>query len=289
MNRLRALKAILTAGSFTAAGQLLGYSQSAISQMINSLESEVGFPLLYRTHRQVGLTPDGQKLLPLVEQLCNNWSTFQDRAAEIRGLQSSTIKIGTISSISAHWLPPLINNFQQKYPGVHFTLLQGDYTTIPQWVDDNTVDFGFINPAAQPTLPVKYLKSGELKAVLPTSHPLAKKQKLSLTDLAKEPFLMLEEGLYSEPLNAFHQLGIQPNIQLRVHDDYSLLAMIEAGLGFSILADLVLKKQNYQVAIRPLIPQLYRQIGIYQRPSQLMSLASQRFIDELFQQASDLP
>lgn len=47
MNRLRALQAILTAGSFTAAGQLLGYSQSAISQMINSLESEVGFPLLY--------------------------------------------------------------------------------------------------------------------------------------------------------------------------------------------------------------------------------------------------
>jgi DNA-binding transcriptional LysR family regulator len=289
MNRLRALKAILTTGSFTAAGQLLGYSQSAISQMINSLESDVGFPLLYRTHGQVSLTPDGQKLLPLVEQLCNDWTTFQDRAAEIKGLQSSTIKIGTISSISAHWLPPLINNFQKKYPGVHFTLLQGDYTTIPQWVDDNTVDFGFINPAAQPTLPVKYLKSGELKAVLPASHPLAKKQKLSLSDLAKEPFLMLEEGLYSEPLNAFHKRGIQPNIKLRVHDDYSLLAMIEAGLGFSILADLVLKKQNYQVAIRPLIPRLYRQIGIYQRPSQLMSLASQRFIDELFQQASDLP
>lgn len=117
MNRLRALKAILTTGSFTAAGQLLGYSQSAISQMINSLESNVGFPLLYRTHGQVSLTPDGQKLLPLVEQLCNDWTTFQDRAAEIKGLQSSTIKIGTISSISAHWLPPLINNFQKSIPG----------------------------------------------------------------------------------------------------------------------------------------------------------------------------
>ncbi|WP_295746676.1 LysR family transcriptional regulator [uncultured Limosilactobacillus sp.] len=289
MNRLRALQAILTTGSFTAAGQQLGYSQSAISQMINSLENEVGFPLLYRTHSQVELTPDGQKLLPLVEQLCNDWSTFQDRVAEIRGLQSATIKIGTISSISAHWLPPLIKNFQQRYPGVHFTLLQGDYTTIPQWVDNNTVDFGFINPAAQPHLPVKYLKSGELKVVLPVNHPLAKKQALSLTDLAKEPFLMLEEGLYSEPLNAFHQQGIQPNIQLRVHDDYSLLAMIEAGLGYSILADLVLTKQNYQVAIRPLTPRLYRQIGIYQRPTQLMSLASQRFIETLFHQVAQLP
>ena len=82
MNRLRALKAILTTGSFTAAGQLLGYSQSAISQMINSLESDVGFPLLYRTHGQVSLTPDGQKLLPLVEQLCNDWTTF--RTAQLK-------------------------------------------------------------------------------------------------------------------------------------------------------------------------------------------------------------
>lgn len=289
MNRLQALQAILATGSFTAAGERLGYSQSAISQMINSLEKEVGFPLLYRTHGQVGLTPDGQKLLPLVEQLCNDWSTFQDRAAEIKGLQSATVKIGTISSISAHWLPPLIKHFQQQYPGVHFTLLQGDYTTIPQWVDNNTVDFGFINPAAQPNLPVKYLKSGELKVVLPVDHPLAKKPVLSLTDLAKEPFLMLEEGLYSEPLNAFHQQGLQPDIQLRVHNDYSLLAMIEAGLGYSILADLVLSKQNYQVAIRPLTPRLYRQIGIYQRPTQLMSLASQHFIDTLFHQAAQLP
>lgn len=85
---------------------------------------------------------------------------------------------------------------------------------------------------------------------------------------------MLEEGLYSEPLTAFHQQGINPNIRLRVHDDYSILSMVEAGLGYSILADLVLQKQDYQVAIRPLAPVVERKIGLYQRDPELMPLAN---------------
>lgn len=225
----------------------------------------------------------------MINQLNNDWTTFQERVAEIKGLQSATIRIGTISSISAHWLPPLISGFQQKYPDVRFTLLQGDYTTIPQWVDDNTIDFGFINPDAQPNLAVTFLKKGALSAVLPLDHLLARQEMVTLTELQKEPFLMLEEGLYSEPLAAFHQQDLKPNIRLRVHDDYSILSMVESGLGYSILANLVLKKQDYQVAIRPLEPAINRKIGLYQRPTELMPLASRRFINYLFQHLDQLP
>ena len=77
------------------------------------------------------------------------------------------------------------------------------------------------------------IKSGEFYAVLPKHHPLAEKKSLILEDFAKEPFLLLEEGVYSEPLEAFHAAGITPNIKLRVHDDYSILSMVEQGLGAS--------------------------------------------------------
>lgn len=289
MNRILAFQAIIKTGSFTAAGRQLGYSQSAISQMINSLEEEVGFPLFHRSPGKVELTPDGQKLLPFIDQLNNDWTAFRERSAEIKGLQSATIKIGTISSISAHWLPQLIKGFQELHPGVRFVLLQGDYTTIPQWVQNNQIDFGFVNPAAQPNLKVDYLKSGELKAILPPRHPLAQQAVVTLDELKKEPFLMLEEGLYSEPLAAFQHAGIHPNIRLRVHDDYSILSMIEAGLGFSILADLVLQKQSYHVAIRQLAPRVQRQIGIYQKDPAMMPLASQQFVNYLKAHVDQLP
>lgn len=289
MQRITALENILATGSFTAAAKQLGYTQSAISQMIASLEKELGVQVLARSNHHVQLTPEGQRLMPLLSQTAKDWDNVKELAQEITGLKSAVIKIGTISSISAHWLPQLIKKFQALHPGVRFVMLQGDYTTIPEWIHNNEIDFGFVNPAAMPQEPVKFLRAGDLRAILPIDHPLAKEEAVRLTDLKDEPFLMLEEGLYSEPLEAFHENGIEPNIKLRVHDDYSILSMVEAGLGFSILADLVLQKQSYNVAIRPLIPNVQRRIGILQKPRELMPIASQQFVDFIIQHRAALP
>lgn len=289
MQRITALENILATGSFTAAAKQLGYTQSAISQMIASLEKELGVQVLARSNHHVQLTPEGQRLMPLLSQTAKDWDNVKELAQEITGLKSAVIKIGTISSISAHWLPQLIKKFQALHPGVRFVMLQGDYTTIPEWIHNNEIDFGFVNPAAMPQEPVKFLRAGDLRTILPIDHPLAKEEAVRLTDLKDEPFLMLEEGLYSEPLEAFHENGIEPNIKLRVHDDYSILSMVEAGLGFSILADLVLQKQSYNVAIRPLIPNVQRRIGILQKPRELMPIASQQFVDFIIQHRAALP
>lgn len=289
MQRITALENILATGSFTAAAKQLGYTQSAISQMIASLEKELGVILLARSNHHVQLTPEGQRLMPLLSQTAKDWDNVKELAQEITGLKSAVIKIGTISSISAHWLPQLIKKFQALHPGVRFVMLQGDYITIPEWIHNNEIDFGFVNPAAMPQEPVKFLRAGDLRAILPIDHPLAKEDVVRLTDLKNKPFLMLEEGLYSEPLEAFHENSIEPNVKLRVHDDYSILSMVEAGLGFSILADLVLQKQSYNVAIRPLIPNVQRRIGILQKPRELMPIASQQFVDFIIQHRNALP
>lgn len=289
MQRITALENILATGSFTAAAKQLGYTQSAISQMIASLEKELGVILLARSNHHVQLTPEGQRLMPLLSQTAKDWDNVKELAQEITGLKSAVIKIGTISSISAHWLPQLIKKFQALHPGVRFVMLQGDYITIPEWIHNNEIDFGFVNPAAMPQEPVKFLRAGDLRAILPIDHPLAKEDAVRLTDLKNKPFLMLEEGLYSEPLEAFHENGIEPNVKLRVHDDYSILSMVEAGLGFSILADLVLQKQSYNVVIRPLIPNVQRRIGILQKPRELMPIASQQFVDFIIQHRNALP
>ena len=289
MNRLLAFLAIIKTGSFTAAAKELGYTQSAVSQMINALEEELGVKLLARSQHHVQLTPAGKQLLPLIRQASKDWQITQERAAEIRGLKSAVVRIGTIESISAHWLPRLIRGFRQLHPTVQFVMLQGDYTTIPQWVEDNEVDFGFCNPLARPDLDVQYIKSGDLRAILPAEHPLAHREFLTLQDLAQEPYLMLEEGLYSEPLAAFRAAGIKPNIVTRIHDDFTIMSMVEAGLGFSILAELVLRKQSYQIKAVPLRPSLQRQIGIVQRDPSLMPIASQQFIDYMLAHRDELP
>lgn len=289
MNRYIALQKVVELGSFTKAADMLGYTQPAMSQMITSLEKELSIKLLYRSRYCVHLTIEGERLFPSIQKTISQYQSMQEIAKEIRGLDTGVIRIGTISSISCHWLPSLIKQFQEQYPNVEFVLHQGDYTSIPEWVQTGETDFGFVNPDAVPLMKTRFVKEGEHRAVLPLNHPLAQKPYVTLEELAKEPFLLLEEGNLSEPLEAFRESGLEPYIRLRVHDDYSILSMIETGLGISILPELVLRKTNYQVAILPIKPMIVRKIGLISKEKNALPLASKYFIDFLFAHIEELP
>lgn len=80
------------------------------------------------------------------------------------------------------------------YPNVKFILYQGDYTSISESVRMGETDFEFVNPDAVPGVKTKFIKTGELRAVLPADHPLAQESYITLENLTNEPFLLLEEG-----------------------------------------------------------------------------------------------
>lgn len=289
MNRYIALQKIVELGSYTKAADVLGYTQPAISQMISSLERELSIKLLYRSRYGIHLTLEGERLFPSIQKAVAGYQAMLEIAKEIKGLDSGTIRIGTISSISCYWLPSLIKRFQELYPNVKFILHQGDYTSIPEWVRIGEADFGFVNPDAIPGVKTKLIKTGELRAVLPVTHPLATAEYVTLEHLVKEPFLLLEEGALSEPLEAFKQAKLEPDIRLCVHDDYTILSMIESGLGVSILPELVLRRTNYQVAILPIKPVLTRKIGLIMKDKNALPIASKYFIDFFFEHIADLP
>ena len=93
----------------------------------------------------------------------------------------------------------------------------------------------------------------------------------------------------SKPLEAFHQMGLEPRVRMRVHDDYSILSMVETGLGVSILPELVLRKMAYQVAIRPIQPAITRKLGLVAKEKNALPLASKYFIEFLFAHLEELP
>ena len=287
MNRYLALYKIVEVGSFTKAADLLSYTQSGISQMIQSLEDELSLKLLLRSRTGVKLTPEGEELYPYILKTASSYRAMIEKSKEIKGLESGTIRIGTISSISCHWLPHMIKEFQTIYPNVQFILHQGDYTTIPKWIKSGEVDFGFINPAAVSGLETIALKDGELLAVLPKKHHLAKESVITLKQLVTEPFLLLEEGTLSEPLEAFHVQNLHPNIKMCIHDDYSILSMIEEGLGISILPELVMRRVSYDVAKIPIDPPVTHTIGIAFNNIKTIPIASRYFIDYLKEHIPD--
>jgi len=284
MNRYEVFMKVIEKGSFTKAAEELGYTQSAVSQMIHALEEELSTTLISRSRKGIALTSDGIEFLPYITKVYNSFRELIEKSKEMKGLESGNIRIGTFSSVSCHWLPSLIKDFKQIYPSVHFHLQQGEYTSIVQYIKEGSADFGFVNPEAGGDLHTVPLKEDEMLAVLPAGHPLAEHSTVTLEELSKEPFILLEEGEYSEPLEIFKENGLYPNIQYRVFDDYTIMSMVEKGLGISILPQLVLNRVNYQIVMKEITPKIVRTIGLAYNNKKTLPIASRYFIDFLIQQ-----
>src|SRR5574344_1662278 len=211
-------------GSFTKVAEQVGYTQSAISQIIKSLEYEFGTRLINRNKDGLNLTLDGNQYLPYFKSIYYAEKSLLEKKSEMDGLENSTICIGTFTSVSRTILPKMMKEFKMSYPGVKFILKQGEYTSISNWIKEGSVDFGFIHSeSACKDLQVHELYSDEMAVVIPKKHPLSSKKIISLKDIESQPFILLDEGEYSLPLTAFSKLGIKPHIEYRVYDDYSIL------------------------------------------------------------------
>lgn len=289
MNRYIALQKIISLGNFSKTAEELGYSQSAVSQMIASLEEELGIRIIHRSRYGAKLTLEGEKLYPQIEQLIIQYQRVIEKASAIKGLETGTIRMGTVSSVSAHWLPDIIKIFQKQYPQIEFVIHQGDYTSIQEWIKNGMIDFGFLNPAAASGIKTEEIQTGKMLVILPENHPLSVMKEIPLEKLVKEPFILLEEGNYSEPLEAFQSAGLKPNIKYTIHDDYSIMSMVEAGLGISMLAELVLHRTAYHLAIRSTTPAVYRTISVGYKDKGTLPVAAKRFIQCLKEHAEQLP
>lgn len=268
-------------GSFTKAAEILNYTQSAVSRMINDLETEWKISLLERNKSGVKLTSDGLKLFPYAKDICDKYRNLRMQVDELNGLQSGIIRIGTFSSVATHWLPNIIKAFQKDYPNIDYELLLGDYTEIEIWILEGRVDCGFLRLPTHPELETIFLEQDRLLAVLPENHYLASKEKVSVADLCNEPFMLLEKGAKAEISEIFEKSGLTPKTHFTTWDDYAVMSMVESGLGISILPELILKRIPYKIVAKELDIPAYRNIGLAMRNKKTLSLAVKKFIEYL--------
>lgn len=266
-------------GSFTKAAEMLNYSQSGISRMINDLEKEWGVSLLERGRSGVRLTSDGLKLLPFVKNMCDEHQKLQTQVEELNGLQSGLIRIGTFSSVATHWLPNIIREFQKDYPNIDYELLLGDYTEIEKWILEGRVDCGFLRLPTLPEFETIFLEQDKLLVVLPENHPLADCEYFPIKSLCDYPFMLLEKGAKAEISEIFERCNISPKVHFTTWDDYAIMSMVESGLGISILPQLILQRIPYRIISKELEVPAYRKIGLALKDKKSTSLAVKRFLD----------
>jgi DNA-binding transcriptional LysR family regulator len=266
-------------GSFSKAASVLGYTASGVSQLVNAFEKEMGFPLLMRDKRGVRPTDNGLKILPVLRDILLQEERLNQINAEIKGLAIGSVTIGAYSSISTHWLPSVIKGFQEAYPQIEIRLMEGIRQEVENWLADKRTDIAFLSykePMLYEWIP---LAEDPMLAVLPKTHPFADKAVYPLQNCENERFIMPALGRDDDVAELFRRNKLAPQICFSTLENFSALAMIEQGMGMSIMNELITRKWQCDVIKLPLDPPQQITLGIALPSLKTAPPAVKRFVD----------
>ena len=276
--RCKAFMYAADTGSFTKAAERLNYTPSGVSQLVGALENETGLTLLRRTRKGVTLTPDGEILLPAVREFLEKENRIYELAAEVKGLLVGSVTIAAYSSISTHWLPEVIRDFEQDYPQIEIRLMEGIRQEVTRWLDEKKADIGFLS--YQEPMPYEWtpLDYDEMLAVLPKDHLYASKESYPLINCETDSFIMPALGRDDDVVSLFERNGIKLNIHFTTLENFATMAMIEKGLGMSVMNNLITEKWNCDIVKIPVDPQSRITLGLAVPSYKQASPAVKRFI-----------
>ena len=274
---------IVETQSLTRTAAYFGCTQSAVSQLVKALEQDLGVSLLVRGKSGVRLTAEGEYLVSGMRQIVAGERSVFERSLELQNMNAGLIRIGIFTSLSCQWLPPYLKHFREIYPNIGFELLQGDVTQISEWLRNGMVDVGFMTPPESDEFYFRELLADRMNIVLPPDHPLAGGA-VKLSDLQEETFVLLESGYSQMTEKMFQDANMRPKRQYTVKDDYTVMSMVESGLGVSILPELMLQRSPYRIYACPAEPAYYRHMGVCWLRKEQNTVAVHKFVQQLLRE-----
>lgn len=265
-------------GSFTKAAEKLGYTQSGLTHMMNSLEEEIGFSLLRRGYFGVRLTLNGKRLLPKIQELVQVGSELDLLIDELRENGYEVLRIGSFSSMTLHWLPSIVQQYNHDFPNIRVELTSGSVDDLYEGLRSDKFDVVFISKNEKMTTDWIPLWEDQLLAIFPKNFPIQHTASIPLDVFNGQRFLMPGLGFNLDILRIFDQRNVAPDIVSTSLDDPFILSMVEHELGVSILSELILKERINDVIALPLDPPAFRYLGIAVLPNRKREPHVQTFI-----------
>ncbi|WP_339229341.1 LysR family transcriptional regulator [Oceanobacillus sp. FSL K6-2867] len=279
ISKYKVLMEVLEQKSLTKAAETMGYTQSGISHTINSLEEEFGFELIVRGRSGARLTKNGEQVITTIREILK-WNEYlEQQIAAVHGVELGTVRIGTFTSVSVHWLPNILKKFQQDFPNIKIKLVEGDYREIEEWILNGVIDCGFISAPTRNKFDVILLHKDKMLVILPPDHHLGSQDTINIEQIEKEPFIMPRQGSDDDINRVLKKAPFKPNIAFMAGDDYAIMSMVESGLGISILPELVLKGQQRYIHKKELKEENYRSLGIAINSKKNLAPATKKFLN----------
>jgi len=282
--------------NFSRASEQLYITPSALSKAINSLEQELNFPLFEKAGRNSILTDYGRTFKTYVDQALDCIDQGLAKVQEQLDICGGKVNICGIYTMCGDYLPPRIKQFLEIYPQVTFSMVYQITLTVLESILSGTADLGFcgdFDPDDKRFAEIERveIKTEELVIITPPDHPLASDTFVDLDKLREERFIT-----YRNVNSGIHQIftrlcecnNIHPHIAFEAPDDHTIIGLVAAGLGISLLANNPsLKTDNVHVLKFTREEALYRKQYMIWRKGHYLSSAVRAFRDYILDEIPD--
>lgn len=237
--QLKYFVAIAEEGSFTKASDSLYVSQPSLSAGIKKLEQELEVILLERRWRGVALTSAGQLFLGKAQNIITEYQSTIDALRNFQ--ERPVLRIGMLCTLRVTVVTKIIQSFRELYPEVTIELHDTHLDELGNWLDQGEIDLAItaLEGSKADSKTTYSLFSQRLLLGVPNGHPFAQKESIMLTELEEEPFIerMKCEILTKMTPPIFESAGVQPYIVYRADHEEWVIALIQAGMGMSIMPE----------------------------------------------------
>lgn len=241
VHQLRLLIAVVENGGFSRAAEALSLSQPAISHQLKALSTAVGLPVLEIIGRRVQLTQVGSQLYDHARRILAEFEAAGAVLDELRGLRRGRIRIAGDTTVAIYVLPDLLGDFRQEHPAVELSLGVANRRGLHDRLVANEVDFivsgrQWVDPPVP--LTARPFLGNELIAIASPRHQLAGRKRVTLAELAAEPFIIREPGSGTRETTeeALQEAGLSYNPVMEVASNGAIKRAVARDLGVSILS-----------------------------------------------------
>jgi LysR family transcriptional regulator, hydrogen peroxide-inducible genes activator len=288
VHQLRYFCAVAETGSFTRAAEREQVAQPSLSQQIMKLEEELKVRLFDRLGRSVRLTEPGQIFLPRARAILSEMKAAKEEVAERQAMVSGPVALGVIPTIAPYFLPTRIAVFSRKYPQADISVVEDVTVHLLDRLRGGLVDLAILAlPARGNDLDCFPLLTEKLYAILPKAHTLARRRSVLMKELREEPFLLLRDDhcFRETAIEVCKRARIAPQIVFESGQFSSILGMVAAGLGISVVPEMALERRHDCSFVLVDDARASRTIGVATVKGHFLSRAPQAFLAFLRSQA----
>jgi len=285
ITHLQAFIAVAESNSFSAASETLFITQPAISKRIAGLEEDLATPLFDRIGRSIRLTEAGQALLPraykILLEIDDSRRAIQNLSKQVSGI----LRFATSHHIGLHRLPPILRHYTKDYPNVELDIQFTDSEEACRAVEHGKLEMAVVTLPLEPheSLCLQPVWTDKLGVIIGKTHPLSKKKRICLADLAEHKAILPAQGTFTREIieQAFLQKDLTLTISLASNYLETIKMLVSVGLGWSILPEMM-KGRDLRIVNVPGL-NLKRELGIVTHARRSLSNAANKMIHYIAQ------